>query len=200
MQYPFSVVLASASPRRIALLQSMGVDALVYPADIDESPRNGEEPERLVRRLAATKAITSALSHPEAVVLGADTVVALGQKILGKPGDAEDAAAMLAQLSGKSHQVYTGMAVYRQRSGIGFVDVEVATVTFRTLTGVEIARYVDTGEPMDKAGAYAIQGGAGPWVKTFEGNLETVIGLATGSVRSLFHRFARSLEGAGSHV
>ncbi len=200
VQYPFAVILASRSPRRIGLLQAMGLEASVEPADIDETAKHGESPERLVRRLAATKALTVAAAHPHAVVLGADTVVAMGRRILAKPQDAKEAEQMLALLSGQRHQVYTGLAAYQERLGRGFIRVDVAKVTFRSLTETEISRYVATGEPMDKAGAYAIQGEAGRWVEKFEGNLETVIGLATDSVEVQLKRFLRMIKGAGEHA
>lgn len=190
VQYPFSVVLASGSPRRLQLLQRMGLDVVVAPADVDESRRAGEGAQQLVRRLAATKAVAVAPSFPASVVLAGDTVVALGSSVLGKPTDADDAVAILTRLSGKRHQVYTGVSAYRADNGRGFVHVDIAQVTFRSLSATEIVQYVDSGEPMDKAGAYAIQGGAGPWIETFEGNLETVIGLPTDQVEIFLRRFS----------
>jgi len=198
--YPFSLILASGSPRRIALLKAMGLDVMAQPADIDESPRYGEGPQALVRRLAATKALTVAQGFPETLVLGADTVVAVGRTIVGKPHDSDDAMKILAELSGRSHQVYTGTAVYRERSEMGWVHVDVAKVTFRPLTKAEIVRYVETQEPMDKAGAYAIQGEAGNWVESFEGNLETVIGLARDRVEALLTRASHWMAGVGGHA
>lgn len=183
-----TLILASSSPRRRQMLTNMGLDFEVIPADIDETPRRGERPEALVRRLAATKALTVAARNPSAVVLGADTVVSLGQVILGKPHDAEHARAMLQMLSGNRHEICTGVAVWQGDQALGFASVNVTHVTFRPLSTLEIETYVATGEPMDKAGAYAIQGGAGAWVTSYEGNLETVIGLPRDTVARLLER------------
>lgn len=131
----------------------------------------------LARRLAATKAVAGGLARPQAVIVGADTVVALGEEVFGKPGDVEEARAMLARLSGRTHHVYTGVAVFVPAAGVGRVRVAVAAVTFRPLSADEVAAYVATGEPFDKAGGYGIQGPAGRWVEAFRGNLETVVGL-----------------------
>ncbi len=185
-----SLILASSSPRRRYLLTQMGLEFDIIPANIDETCRADERPEALVRRLAASKAISVGESHPSALVIGADTVVALGRKILGKPRDTDEAERMLQMLSGARHEVYTGVSVWSGTRGQGFVKVCVARVTFRPLLPVEIQAYVATGEPMDKAGAYAIQGGAGPWVESYEGNLETVIGLPRDVVGRLLKRMA----------
>ncbi len=184
------LILASVSPRRREMLSRMGLNFSPLPADIDETPRRDERPEALVRRLAATKAITVGEHHPSAVVLGADTVVALGPVILGKPYDADHAQAMLHMLSGNRHEVYTGVSVWRGDRARGLVTVSVAHVTFRPLTTLEIQSYVATGEPMDKAGAYAIQGGAGVWVASYVGDLETVIGLPRDVVSRLLSRIS----------
>ncbi|MBX5466849.1 MAG: Maf family protein [Firmicutes bacterium] len=184
-----TLILASASERRVQLLRRLGIPFAVEPAAADETPRAGERPYALVRRLAAVKAVTVARRHPEALVLAADTVVALGDDILGKPEDVEAARAMLRRLSGRRHQVYTGVAVYQEVRGRGFVRVEVAEVGFRPLADEEIADYVATGEPLDKAGAYAIQGGAGRFVEAFAGNLEAVIGLPLDAVRALLRHW-----------
>ena len=181
-------VLASASPRRIQLLTQLGLTFTAVPANVDETARPNERPEALVRRLAATKAITVSGSFPDTVIIGSDTVVAQGCQIFGKPGDEAHARDVLRLLSGKRHQVYTAVAVYCAHSGRGYVDVVVAHVTFRPLTALEIADYVQSGEPMDKAGGYAIQGEAGKWGTGFEGNLETVIGLPTDRVNRLIER------------
>lgn len=171
------LILASASPRRVELLRQTGRPFAVIPANLDETPRRRERPDVLVRRLAISKAVAVGESHPSAVTLGADTVVALGPMMLGKPHDADHACAMLQMLSGTRHEVYTGVSVWSGLSGQGYAAVSVAHVTFRPLSSLEIEDYVATGEPLDKAGSYAIQGGAGRWVESYEGNLETVIGL-----------------------
>ncbi|NMP21247.1 Maf family protein [Sulfobacillus harzensis] len=185
-----SLILASSSPRRHHLLSQMGLSFEVVPADLDETARPHERPESLVRRLAASKALAVGEKRPEALVLGADTVVALGAQILGKPRDASDAERMLQMLSGTRHEICTGVSVWSGVRGLGYVAVSVAHVTFRPLSPVEIQTYVATGEPMDKAGAYAIQGGAGRWVESYEGNLETVIGLPRDVVERLLKRMA----------
>ncbi|MCL5971466.1 MAG: Maf family protein [Firmicutes bacterium] len=181
-------VLASGSPRRIQLLTQLGLTFTAVPANIDETARPKERPQSLVRRLAATKAITGSRYYPDAVIIGSDTVVAQGRQIYGKPRDEAHAREVLRRLSGKRHQVYTGVAVYCAHSGRGYVDVVAAHVTFRPLTALEIADYVQSGEPMDKAGGYAIQGQASKWVVGFEGNLETVMGLPTDRVTRLIER------------
>lgn len=181
-------VLASASPRRIQLLTQLGLTFIAVPADVDETARPKERPQSLVRRLAATKAITVSGHYPDDVIIGSDTVVAQGCQIYGKPRDEAHARHILRQLSGKRHQVYTAVAVYCAQQGRGYVDVVVAHVTFRSLAALEIADYVQSGEPMDKAGGYAIQGQAGKWVTSFEGNLQTVIGLPTDQVKHLIER------------
>lgn len=173
------LVLASGSPRRRALLSQLGRPFTVEAAEVDETPRPGERPWALVRRLAAMKAVTvgERLAQPGTWTLGADTVVAAAGDILGKPADAAEARAMLRLLSGRTHQVYTGVALWDYGSGQGWVRVAVAAVTFRTLSPLEIEEYVAGGEPVGKAGAYAVQGRAGAWVTALRGNVETVIGL-----------------------
>ena len=197
MKYPVPIILASNSPRRRQMLSTAGISVEVVPAGVSETARTGETPDRLVRRLAATKAITVAVRIPDSMVIGADTVVALGRNILGKPCNPEEARAMLALLSGKRHQVYTGVAVYREASQRGWVTVEVAEVGFRELDPAEIDAYVATGDPLDKAGGYGIQGSAGNWVVNFSGNLETVVGLPIDAVRRLLDRATRVLTEVG---
>ncbi len=172
------LVLASGSPRRRELLAQLGVSFEVRVADVDESPRPGEQADDLVRRLAASKAQTVLAAAPEVdvVVLAADTVVVVDGVVLGKPVDADDATRMLGLLSGRAHTVLTGVAVARRATGL-VVEVEATKVTFRDLTDAAIAAYVATGEPLDKAGAYGIQGAAGTFVAGIEGNKDNVIGL-----------------------
>ncbi len=183
------VILASQSPRRRQLLEHWGVEFTVVPADVDETPRAGEEPGCLVRRLAVTKAVTVGTNHPQNIIVAADTAVAYGRTVLGKPRDPHEAASMLQMLSGNRHEVYTGVGVWRDSTGRGLVQVDVAHVTFRTLEPWEIEAYVSTGEPMDKAGAYAVQGGAGAFVESYEGNLDTVIGLSGDVLKRLLTKF-----------
>ncbi|MGQ0503762.1 MAG: Maf family protein [Myxococcaceae bacterium] len=167
-------VLASASPRRQELLARLGVPFSVDVASTDEGVRSGERPHDYVRRVAEEKATTVAERHPDALVLAADTSVVLGRSILGKPKNAEDAKVMLTRLSGVTHRVLTAVALAgASRDGI-LVSTE---VDFRPLSAEEVEWYVRTGEPMDKAGSYAIQGTGGFFVKAIRGSHSNVIGL-----------------------
>lgn len=169
------IILASASPRRQDLLKAAGIVFDVMAADVDESPQPGETPEAHVRRLAEEKARAVSAQRDGATVLGADTVVVVDGELLGKPRDSEDAAAMLRKLRGKTHEVVTGVALLsRDRR-----DVRVARtrVTFGALTDEEIGWYVASGEPMDKAGGYAIQGLASRFVVAIDGSYSNVVGL-----------------------
>ncbi|MHB0774388.1 Maf family protein [Halomonas sp. WWR20] len=166
--------LASASPRRRELLASIGVAVEVAPADIDETPHSKEAPGDYVVRLARRKAQAGA-RQSQLPVLGSDTAVVLNGQILGKPRDAADAGEMLMQLAGRAHDVLTGVAVYGPQ---GMLDVCVTTrVTMRPLSRAEIDAYWATGEPADKAGAYAIQGLASIFISRVEGSHSAVVGL-----------------------
>jgi septum formation protein len=172
------VVLASSSPRRRELLTLIGISHTVRPADIDESVLPGEEPRIHAERLAREKASVVAQQEPNAVVIAADTIVVLDGDILGKPRDAAAAGAMLRRLSGRGHVVFTAVAVARAgqvASGVEAVDVE-----FRDLSDDEIERYIATREPMDKAGAYGIQGFGATIVERIDGDYFAVMGLALG--------------------
>jgi septum formation protein len=169
------VVLASASPRRRELLTLIGIPHDVVPADVDEAVRAGEAPATYVERLALEKARAIAASNAHAIVVAADTTVVLGTDILAKPRDAAEAQRMLARLSGNTHDVYTGIAVEHQ--GRVASGVERVAVTFRVLTARDIAEYVATGEPMDKAGAYGIQGYGATIVERVDGDYFSVMGL-----------------------
>jgi septum formation protein len=172
------VVLASQSPRRRDLLTLVGVAHEVRPADVDESVRPGEAPDAYVRRLAGEKAraVADGLGDPGAAVVAADTTVVVDGEILGKPADAAEARAMVRRLAGRAHEVFTGMAVVR---GPRLADaVERVGVTFRPLGDDEIAAYVATGEPMDKAGAYGIQGYGATIVERVDGDYFAVMGLS----------------------
>ncbi len=169
------VVLASASPRRRDLLKEAGIGFDVDAPHIDETPRSGEAAADYVERMAREKAAAVAPRHPGRLVLGADTVVVIDDDVLGKPADAVDATRMLRRLSGHTHQVLTAVAVVSALATLA--TVERTLVTMREIGDDEIAAYVASGEPLDKAGAYAIQGGAGPFVDRIEGSLDTVIGL-----------------------
>ncbi|MBI43270.1 Maf family protein [Marinobacter lutaoensis] len=170
-----SLILASGSPRRAELLAQMGLAFEVCPADVDETPVAGETPEAYVARLAREKALAVAAARPDARVLGADTSVVLGQEILGKPEGPEQAVATLARLSGCRHRVLTAVAlVHRGECRSRLVATE---VVFRPLTRSEIEAYVASGEPMDKAGSYGIQGLGGIFVKELRGSYSAVVGL-----------------------
>jgi septum formation protein len=168
------LVLASASPRRRALLEGLGFVFSVAPADVPEAQEPGEAPSAFVRRVAAAKAAAVRARSPGVVVLAADTEVVLGDAALGKPADAADASRTLARLSGRTHEVLTGVAVLGSREDVFVVRTE---VTFRPLTAAEIAWYVATGEPEGKAGSYAIQGRGGAFVSAIAGSHSNVIGL-----------------------
>ena len=169
-------MLASASPRRRELLASVGLEPTqVRPADIDESPLPGEQAEAYVLRLAQGKA--RAIAHAGELVLAADTVVTIDGALLGKPRDSADAAGMLRRLSARGHGVATGVAVFDPVSGQLESRVEVTRVIFAPLDDAEIDWYVASGEPMDKAGAYAIQGRAALFVERIEGSYSNVVGL-----------------------
>jgi len=172
---PSSIVLASASPRRQELLRNAGIDFVIQPADIWEEPRAGEAPIAFAERMAREKAHTVLAKNSDRTILAADTVVSLGPLILGKPVDHEDAARMLQLLSGRRHLVTTAVCLARN----GFEDVrsETTAVEFAPLAPDDIHEYVATREPMDKAGAYAIQGLASRWITKVEGDYYNVVGL-----------------------
>jgi septum formation protein len=175
------VVLASSSPRRRELLSLLGLSFDVAPADVDESWRNGEAPEVHTERLAREKA--AAVRRPGAVTVAADTIVVVDGEILGKPADAAEARAMLRRLAGRGHVVHTAIAVaYGERRASGVVSTR---VWFRPLDGAAIAAYVATGEPMDKAGAYGIQGYGAVLVDRIEGDYFTVMGLGLARLADL---------------
>jgi septum formation protein len=169
------LVLASASPRRRALLAAAGLDVEVDPVAVDERPLAGEPPAVYVERVARLKAAAGAARHPQRVVVGADTAVVIDGDVLGKPCDATDAGRMLRRLSGRDHDVMTGVAVARAGRLESFV--ERTRVTMAPWSAVDIEGYVATGEPFDKAGAYAIQGGASRFITGCDGSYSNVVGL-----------------------
>ena len=166
------LVLASASPRRRALLEQLGLDLWVDPAHLDERVRPGEPAEGYVLRLAREKAAAVQARHPGATVLAADTSVVLDGEVLGKPASAEEAVAMLHRLAGRTHQVMTAVAV----AGHG-ERLVTASVTFAPAPDAALRWYASTGEPMDKAGGYAVQGIGGFLVERIEGSHSAVVGL-----------------------
>jgi septum formation protein len=177
------LVLASASPRRRELLAAAGMAFEVLPVDLDETPLKEEAPDDHVLRLARQKAQAALARRPDAVILGADTIVLAGGEILGKPRDAEDAGRMLRALSGRAHEVLTGVALVSGRGTT--VELERSRVWFSALSETEIADYVASGEPSDKAGAYAIQGLASKFVVRIEGSYSNVVGLPVALVYRL---------------
>jgi septum formation protein len=188
-------ILASASPRRQELLRNAGISFTVKPADIDEAPLAGESPRECAERLAREKALAVFQSDPQSYVLGADTIVVVDDAMLGKPRDAEDAARMLRLLSGRTHAVITGVCLIgpvasRQlpvasETGNSTTASESTLVTMCALSEDEIRDYVATGEPMDKAGAYAIQGIASRWIPRIDGDYSNVVGLPVARVYAM---------------
>jgi septum formation protein len=178
-----AITLASASPRRSQLLEQIGVRHLVRATDLDESVRPGELPEAYVARLAAGKAEAAWAADPRRPVLAADTAVALGAELFGKPEDQNDGVRMLAALAGRTHRVLTAVAV-RSAAGIG-AALSVSEVTFRALSAADCRRYWATGEPRGKAGGYAIQGLAATFVTHLAGSYSGVMGLPLAETATL---------------
>jgi len=182
------LVLASASPRRVSLLRQAGAAFTVVDPGPDRDWPGGAPPRHGVRALALEKARRVAARRPGKVVIGADTVVVLRGERLGKPADAAQAVAMLQRLHGRAHEVWTGIAVVRDHETR--TAAECAVVRFTRLTPEEIAAYVKTGEPLDKAGGYGIQGLAGQFVRGIEGDYTTVVGLPLARLRQVLREFA----------
>jgi septum formation protein len=180
------IILASQSPRRRELLALIGIPHERQPADLDESLLPDENPIAHAERLARAKAEVIARREPGAVVIGSDTIVVLDGDILGKPNDSGEAAATLRRLSGRTHTVHTAVAV--ARNGRTVSGVESVEVTFRPLTDAQIEAYVATGEPMDKAGAYGIQGYGAVIVERVHGDYFAVMGLALGRLVDLLRQ------------
>ncbi len=179
------LVLASASPRRLDLLRQVGIEPdVVAPADLDETPRGGELPMAYARRIAEEKAVAIAAGYPQAFVLAADTVVALGRRILPKPADRATAEECLRLLSGRRHRVHGGVAV-RAPDGAWAHRLVTTVVRFKRLTGAEITAYLDSGEWSGKAGGYAIQGRAAAFVPRINGSYSNVVGLPLSEVIGL---------------
>ncbi len=186
------LILASGSPRRRELLERMGYSFTVLSPDVDEHV--DAEPRQAVAILARRKALAAAEGLRDGVVLAADTLVAVDGEALGKPGDEAEARAMLMRLSGREHEVFTGVCLMDAATGRIEVHVERTGVVFRVLDIGEIDRYVATGEPMDKAGAYGIQGGAAAFVESYSGSYENVMGLPVNSVGLMLKKFLRASE------
>jgi septum formation protein len=178
------LILASASPRRVELARAAGIECDVKPAAVDERRLPDELPEQYVRRLAGSKAGAVAARHPDRPVLGADTVVVVGEQLLGKPENRDDAARMLRLLAGRAHEVFTGVALMWPPGRI-VTSVVVTTVELAALGEDELAWYVATGEGADKAGGYGVQGLASRFVKRVSGSYSSVVGLPVAEVYRL---------------
>jgi septum formation protein len=178
------LILASASPRRQELLRNAGIPFRLHPADIDETPLPGEPARACAERLAREKALAVHRLHPSDFVLGADTIVVVDEIILGKPRDENDASRMLHMLSGRTHQVITGVCLAAP-SAVHISGSETTLVAMSPISDEEIRAYIATSEPMDKAGAYAIQGIASRWIPRIEGDYSNVVGLPIARVYSL---------------
>lgn len=172
------IILASGSPRRKELLSYIVDDFAVIPSSLEENASG--TPREQTLQLAKDKALDVAASYPDAVVIGADTLVAIDENVLGKPKDKQDAAYMLGMLSGRTHEVYTGVAIVSGGSVIS--ECVVTEVTFDKMTDEEITAYIETGEPMDKAGAYGIQGLSGKYILGIDGDYFNVMGLPQNTV------------------
>ena len=189
------IILASASPRRKELLEQIGCCFRIETADTEEAGGEGMTPSELVMKNAHLKAATVAALHPDIPVLGADTVVSLDGNIYGKPRDREHAIEMLTSFSGRAHQVMTGIALAWQ--GRIWQAYETTEVVFAPLSAASITRYVDTGEPADKAGAYGIQGRAAVFVEQIRGSYSNVVGLPLHCLDGLARKAGIDLYGNG---
>jgi septum formation protein len=189
------IILASASPRRAELLRQIGLQFDIAPGDVTERPHPGEAPPDYITRIARAKVIAAARTRDQGLVIGADTVVVLNGQLLGKPVDQADAGRMLRQLSGKWHAVMTGVALYEIETRREVADYDKTLVKFAKLSQEEIEWYVQTGEPLDKAGAYGIQGRGGLFVEEIAGNYHNVVGLPIPLVYRLARRLGYSFIG-----
>ena len=174
------LILASASPRRAELLRNARIPFTVDPAHVPEQPASGERPIDYAQRLARQKALAVFARHANAAVLGADTIVVADEHLLEKPADAADAARMLRLLSGRTHQVITGVCL--AAPGFERTAAEITQVVFSEISDEEVTAYIKTGEPMDKAGAYGIQGMASRWARSIDGDYFNVVGLPVARV------------------
>jgi septum formation protein len=190
------IVLASRSPRRIALLRQIGLNPEVLPTDVPENLDDSRSPSDNARALALEKARAAASVIVDAIVIGADTIVVVDNHVLVKPVDREDAIRMLTLLSGRTHVVYTGFALVDSATGDSMADVEQTQVTFRQIGRSEIEGYVDSGSPMDKAGAYGIQDDYGAvFVSRIEGCYYTVVGLPLSRLYTALAEFQARRKG-----
>ena len=183
------LILASKSPRRSELLEQAGLTFSVIPSDVDESMVAVSSPDSYVISLAESKALDISQRHPAAWVIGADTIVLIDGKILGKPASINEAHDMLQRLSGKTHQVLTGYCICCQKKNRVFSETAKTDVRFKKLNDAEINWYIQTGEPFDKAGAYAIQGLGAVFVESIQGSYSGVVGLPLCETAQLLSRF-----------
>ena len=184
------VILASQSPRRIGLLKTVIENFQIIPSEIDEVCNFDLSPEENAMLLGRKKATFVAKQHPHHLVIGADTLVVLGNKIIGKPTDAENARQILSKLSGQEHKVITGVAVVHSKT---FSAVSISRVRIKTLTQNEIDLYVESGEPVDKAGAYAIQGKGSFLVESYDGSYSNIVGLPIDLLKDLLQKLNFSI-------
>jgi nucleoside triphosphate pyrophosphatase len=190
-----SLILASSSPRRASYLRELGFAFRRVSPDVDETRRRGESPRSYVRRLALEKTRKVAARFPGAWVVGADTTVVVNGTLLGKPAHADDARRMLRRLSGQSHTVLSGIALAREELGVYRSAVATTRVFFRSLRADDIGWYVATGEPMDKAGAYGIQGKGGLLVERIEGSFSNVVGFPVETFFEIWRAAGQPLPG-----
>ena len=183
------LILASSSPRRAELLKQIGLDFEIMTGNVDETPLPGLRPPKLVEYLAGKKAAAVARELQEGLVIAADTVVVWQGQILGKPRCGDDAFAMLSRLQGSAHEVFTGVALIDARSGQALVEHEQTRVFFRAVEEEEISRYVASGEPLDKAGAYGVQGLAAIFIERLEGCYTNVVGLPLARLSLMLKEF-----------
>ncbi len=188
------IILASQSPRRQELLAKMGLEFEVHPSDFDEQLDDSRAPQEVAAALALGKAAAVAALFPDALVIGADTIVTINGRQLGKPGSPAQATAMLQQLAGHTHDVTTGIALVCLNKNLQISDTDTTKVVFRPRNDEAIDKYVATGDPLDKAGAYGIQSGAAPLIDHIVGNYETVIGLPTKLLAQHLAEFGVSVE------
>ncbi|QQE73297.1 septum formation inhibitor Maf [Brevibacillus composti] len=193
MKSSTTLILASSSPRRRELLQTIGLPFTVMASDVDESTEPGLRPHEIVEQLAYRKAKAVADQVEEGIVLGSDTIVVLGERILGKPADEQDAFRMLSALQGKEHVVYSGVALIDAKTGRFELAHSSTQVRIRPLTESEIHGYIRTREPMDKAGSYAIQGIGATLVEGIAGDYFTVVGLPLCLTADMLSRFGITL-------
>jgi septum formation protein len=186
---PVRLILASSSPRRREILSSLRLIFEVRPAEVDETPRMGEGAADAVRRLALEKASVVAGSEKSSLVMGADTLVALEGVVMGKPADSEQAVKMLLALGGRTHEVLTGVAFVKADEEFLHTGVCRSEVTFKKISEATASKYVETGEPFGKAGAYAIQGAGGELVENYKGSCTNIVGLPVAEILRFVVRF-----------